>query len=84
VRGIGGGTQAAKAVLEAAHAVVCERGQWVCNEKWLIDAADLGGVHALFSHVPSEVNDLVRWVDDIAGRLGVPVGDAVTWRAPRR
>jgi hypothetical protein len=81
---VGAVGQAAKAVLEEAHAVVCERGQWVCNEKRLIEAADLGGVHGLFSHVPSEADDLVRWVDDIARRLGEPVGDAVTWRAPRR
>ena len=36
--------QAAKAVMEAAHAILCERGQWVCNEKRLIEAAGLIGV----------------------------------------
>src|SRR6266581_900757 len=30
--------QAAAAVMEEAHAIVCGRGQWVCNEKRLVEA----------------------------------------------
>src|ERR1051325_5097750 len=36
---------AAKAVMEEAHAIMCERGQWVCNEKRLIETAGLTGLH---------------------------------------
>ena len=38
---VGATGQAAKAVMEEAHAILCERGQWVCNEKRLIEAAGL-------------------------------------------
>src|ERR1051325_7791800 len=37
--------RAAKAVMEEAHAIMCERGQWVCNEKRLIETAGLTGLH---------------------------------------
>ncbi len=47
--------QAAKAVMEEAHAIVCERGQWVCNEKRLIEAAGLVGLQALFAQVPTSL-----------------------------
>ena len=49
--------------LGLGHAVMCAQGRWVCNEKRLIDAAGLGSVQSLFAHVPSEVPDLIRWID---------------------
>jgi len=69
---VGATAQAAKAVMEEAHAVMCERGRWVCNEKQLIEAAGLSAVQASFGHVPVEPANLLRWVDGIAGQLHVP------------
>src|SRR5262249_37250570 len=76
--------QAAKAVMEEAHAILCERGQWVCNEKRLIEVAGLAGLRTLFGQVPSEPANLVRWVDLIAGQVGgpeggVPAGEITPW-----
>jgi hypothetical protein len=69
---VGATAQAAKAVMEEAHAVMCERGRWACNEKQLIEAAGLSAVQASFGHVPVEPANLLRWVDGIAGQLHVP------------
>lgn len=66
VAGVAG--QAAAAVMEEAHAISCERGQWVCNEKRLIEDAGLAGVNALFAEIPRE--RLLEWVDLVAERLG--------------
>jgi hypothetical protein len=71
--------QAAKAVMEEAHAIVCERGRWVCNEKGLIEAAGLGEIQALFGEVPGEPVALVDWVDRVARQLGVPPGERLPW-----
>jgi hypothetical protein len=72
--------QAAAAVMEEAHAIVCERGQWVCNEKRLVETAGLGGLTALFAQVPIESESLVQWVDLIADQLGVPSGEVMPWK----
>jgi len=72
--------QAAAAVMEEAHAVVCERGQWVCNEKLLIETAGLADLHALFAQVPNESARLVQWVDLVADQLGVPKGEITPWK----
>jgi hypothetical protein len=72
--------QAASAVMEEAHAIVCERGQWVCNEKRLIETAGLAGLHTLFAQVPSESAKLVQWVDLIGDQLGVPKGEMTPWK----
>jgi hypothetical protein len=76
---VGATGQAAKAVMEEAHAVLCERGRWVCNEKRLVEAAGLAGAQALFGQAPSEPASLVRWVDLVAGQLGVPAGEITPW-----
>jgi hypothetical protein len=52
---VGATGQAAKAVMEEAHAILCERGQWVLNEKRLLETAGLAGLHALFGQVPSSL-----------------------------
>ena len=72
--------QAAAAVMEEAHAILCERGQWVCNEKRLIETAGLAGLNALFAKVPIESAHLVEWVDLVAGQLGVTKGEIVPWK----
>jgi len=63
--------QAAKAVMEEAHAILCERGQWVCNEKRLTTMAGLAGVQTLFTQIPSDAQSLVRWVDLVEARMKV-------------
>jgi len=68
VAGVAG--QAAAAVMEEAHAISCERGQWVCNEKRLIEAAGLSSLNALFAEIPIERERLLEWVDLVADRLG--------------
>jgi hypothetical protein len=68
----------ARAVIEHGHAVLCERGQWVCNEKQLIDLAGLTDVRTLFERTP-DPSGLVQWVDRVADRLGVPAGNASPW-----
>jgi hypothetical protein len=77
---VGATGHAAKAVMEEAHAILCESGRWVCNEKRLIESADLVGLHPLFAHVPTESAGLVRWVDLVAGRLGVPANEIAPWK----
>ena len=71
--------QAAKAVMEEAHAVVCEREQWVCNEKRLIEAAGLSHVQERFAQVPVDRASLVQWVDLIATQIGMSGGDRMPW-----
>jgi hypothetical protein len=62
--------QAAAAVIEEAHAISCERSQWVCNEKRLIETTGLTSVNALFAEIPTERERLLDWVDLVASRLG--------------
>jgi hypothetical protein len=76
---VGAVGQAAKGVLEEAHALLCERGQWVCNEKTMLEAAGLPGVQALFESTPSEPGKLVQWVDLVADQLGVPRTEVRPW-----
>ena len=67
---VGAMSQAAKAVLEEAHAVAAERRRWVLNEKRLIAAAGLERLHDRFGGVPSGARALEAWVDAIAADLG--------------
>lgn len=75
--------QAAKAVMEDGHAVLCGRGQWVCNEKRLIDQAGLTGVQRLFDQVPGDPSGLVAWVDRVAVALGDTTADTMPWTPVR-
>jgi hypothetical protein len=54
--------QAAKAVIEHAHAVLCERRTWVLNEKRIVEAAGLGEAQARFA---APAPDLVAWLDTL-------------------
>jgi hypothetical protein len=76
---VGAFGQTAKGVVEEAHALLCERGEWACNEKKMIEAAGLAGVHGLFRDVPKDSAGLVKWVDLVAGQLGVPAGEVMPW-----
>jgi hypothetical protein len=71
--------QVAKAIVEEAHAIVCERGQWMCNEKRLIDTADLGHIQKLFGRVPVDAASLVKWIDDVADQVGAARDDTMPW-----
>jgi hypothetical protein len=61
--------QAAKAVVEHAHALLCERHVWVLNEKRIVERAGLGDLQRLFAEVPVEPSDLPGWVARLSGLL---------------
>ena len=73
--------QAAKAAVEEAHAVLCERKAWVCNEKRMIETAGLDEVQTLFGQIPSGRSGLREWLDRVASCLGVLKGEASPWVA---
>ena len=58
-----------RAAVEAAHAVMCDRQQWVLNEKGLIDRAGLGAVHERVTAISSDPADLTACVDDVRALL---------------
>jgi hypothetical protein len=60
--------QAARAVVEAAHAVLCARRVWVLNEKRIVERAGFGEVPAVFRRVP-EVDGLVGWLAELEAAL---------------
>ena len=76
---VGTTAQAAKAVIEEAHAVACERGHWVCNEKRLVEIAGLSSVQAVFGKIPVAPSSLLRWVDDVARQVHVPEDEPKPW-----
>lgn len=76
--------QAGKAVFEEAHAVLCERGAWVCNEKRMVEAAGLGTVQKLFADIPTERSGLLGWIDRVAEGLGEPRAAPSPWAAGER
>lgn len=61
--------QAAKAVLETAHALACRRRQWVLNEKKLVEQAGLDGLHEWFTRVPRPAAPLIGWVSEVRAAL---------------
>jgi Nucleotidyltransferase domain len=66
---VGTVAQAAKAVVEAAHAVHCRRREWVLNEKHLVERAGFREVHAQFTRVPPSAPGLLGWVDALRGQI---------------
>jgi len=61
--------QAAKAVLETAHAFARRRRQWVLNEKKLVEQVGLDGLHEWFTRVPRSAAPLIDWVGDVRAAL---------------
>lgn len=61
--------QAAKAVMEEAHARLCAQRQWVLNEKRLVQRAGLQTTQDLFGEIPSAVTDLVAWLERVDAAL---------------
>jgi hypothetical protein len=76
---VGATGQAAKAVMEEAHAILCERGQWVLNEKRLIETAGLTELYGLFTQVPNDSASVGQWVDLVADQLGASKADLSPW-----
>lgn len=69
----------ARAVMEEGHARLCERREWVCNEKRLIDAAGLFAAQETFGGLSADTADLPVWIDRVAAQLGVPRGETAPW-----
>lgn len=61
--------QAARAVMEAAHARCCARGRWVLNEKRILGPAGLEDVQPLFGAIPQGAEALRAWVERVAAAL---------------
>lgn len=72
--------QAAKAALEEAHAVLCERRAWVCNEKGMLDKAGLAQLRTRFANAPAAAADLACWVEEVAVELGAAREEPQPWR----
>jgi hypothetical protein len=70
---VGSVAQSAKAVIEEAHARLCENARWVCNEKRIVMRADLDRLQVLFAEPPRDSGGLAAWVDDVAAALDAPV-----------
>ena len=64
--------QMAKAVMEECHARLAERGQWICNEKRLVEEAGLSSMQSLLSGVMADSSDLRCWVDKLEAQLSGP------------
>jgi hypothetical protein len=65
----GAAGQAAKAVLEAAHARACRERLWVLNEKTLAERAGLAALHERFTRIPAGPAALVEWVGGLRRAL---------------
>lgn len=63
---VGASGQAARAIIEEAHARLCARREWVLNEKRIVERAGLTEVPRVFAGAPEEARALVEWV----GRIG--------------
>lgn len=59
--------QAARAAMEHAHAILCERRTWVLNEKQLLRRAGLAPIEALFAEAMR--GDLAAWVAELERAL---------------
>jgi hypothetical protein len=62
---VGAVGQAAKAVIEAAHAGLAEQRRWVFNEKRIVESAGLGAASPLFAQVPSDPDALLGWIERV-------------------
>jgi predicted nucleotidyltransferase len=61
----------ATAACQGAHAVLAARGEWVTNEKTLIDQAGLRGIDEVLAGLTPSPGDLRTAIDAAAGLLGV-------------
>jgi hypothetical protein len=61
----------ATAAAQAAHAVLAGRGEWITNEKALLDRAGLRSVDAVISGLAADPEHLTRAVDAAERLLGL-------------
>jgi predicted nucleotidyltransferase len=50
----------ARATAQTAHGELAERGEWVLNEKGIVDAAGLGGAHEVIGSCANDPSEAVR------------------------
>lgn len=62
-------SMAGRAVIEEAHARLCEQRRWVLNEKNIVQVAGLAALQAHFAASPSEPQQLVEWVEALRARM---------------
>ena len=67
--------QTAKAVIEEAHARLCENARWVCNEKRIVTRAGLDRFNDAFLTTPRDCRSLAAWVDGVAAALDATTAD---------
>jgi hypothetical protein len=79
----GASGQVAKAIMEEAHAIVCQQARWVLNEKRLIGTAGLDDLQVYFSSIPRQPAELVRWIDGVARELDARGGELLVPVPPR-
>jgi hypothetical protein len=60
----------ATAACQAAHAVLAERGEWITNEKTLLDRAGLRGVDAILAGLSADPAALIRAAEQAGALLG--------------
>ncbi|HEV2242154.1 MAG TPA: nucleotidyltransferase domain-containing protein [Streptosporangiaceae bacterium] len=68
----------ATAACQSAHAVLAATGQWVINEKTLLDRADLRGVDELLASLTPDADHLTKAVDAAEAQLQAAVVRATT------
>jgi predicted nucleotidyltransferase len=66
---------AARASCETAHAILAARGEWVTNEKRLLDRAGLRGVDPIVATLAPDPAALTAALDDLADTLRAAVAD---------
>ncbi|MGK4578826.1 nucleotidyltransferase family protein [Kitasatospora sp. HPMI-4] len=66
----------ASAACQAAHAVLAARGEWVTNEKTLLDRAGLRGIDRILSALSPDPQALTAAIDAAAELLGEAAGGA--------
>ncbi len=67
---------AARAIVEEAHAILCERREWVLNEKRIVERAGLAELQPLLSAVPRAADGLCDWVARVEASLPDPGKEA--------
>jgi Nucleotidyltransferase domain len=68
----------ATAACQSAHAVLAATGQWVINEKTLLDRADLRGVDEVLASLTPDADHLTKAVDAAEAQLQAAVVRATT------
>lgn len=68
---VGAVGQAAKAAVEESHAVLCERREWVVNEKRIVERAGLAPLQDLFTAATRAPDALLDWLARVAATLSI-------------